>query len=94
MPTLYVSHFLGHASLSTTTRYLNSTRRGLHWAMERFESARKERAEQAEAEKKAAAAGPRPTGSPGAQTLHTGGDRLTPSTTRPTRLIQPKLLVS
>jgi integrase len=46
VPTLYVSQFLGHADLSTTTRYLNSTRRGLHLAMERFEAARREKAQQ------------------------------------------------
>ena len=50
MPTLYVSQFLGHSNLTTTTRYLNSTRRGLHWAMRRFEDERKQRAVKQEGE--------------------------------------------
>jgi hypothetical protein len=32
-----VSKFLGHQNLSTTTRYLNTTLRGLHRAVERLE---------------------------------------------------------
>jgi len=81
VPTLYVSQFLGHANLTTTTRYLNSTRRGLHWAMERFEAAREEQAREAEAAKKEAArrrkkaAGEKPSAV--AQTLHTATDRST-----------------
>jgi len=36
--TNYVSKILGHANLSTTTRYLNIQRRGLHLAMEKLEA--------------------------------------------------------
>ena len=43
IPTNYVSKLLGHASLTTTTRYLNINRRGLHLAMEKLEQHRKER---------------------------------------------------
>lgn len=35
--TNYVSKILGHASLNTTTRYLNIQKRGLHLAMEKLE---------------------------------------------------------
>jgi integrase len=99
VPTLYVSQFLGHANLSTTTRYLNSTRRGLHWAMRRFEAARLEK-EQADADKgKADAAetdGKRmqAAASPVAQTLHTSDDTAAQSSDEPARLNQPKLLIS
>jgi len=41
-----VSKILGHASLSTTTRYLNIQRRGLHLAMEKLEESQKVAAEQ------------------------------------------------
>jgi integrase len=41
VPTNYVSKILGHASLSTTTRYLNIQRRGLHLAMEKLEESRR-----------------------------------------------------
>jgi integrase len=44
--TNYVSKILGHASLSTTTRYLNIQRRGLHLAMEKLEESQKLAAEQ------------------------------------------------
>jgi integrase len=37
MPINYVSNVLGHSNLSTTSRYLNINRRGLHLAMEKFE---------------------------------------------------------
>ncbi len=40
VPTTYVSKFLGHSNLGTTTRYLNATRRGLHLAVEKLENAR------------------------------------------------------
>lgn len=43
IPTNYVSKLLGHASLTTTTRYLNINRRGLHLAMEKLEQSLKER---------------------------------------------------
>jgi integrase len=101
VPTLYVSQFLGHANLSTTTRYLNSTRRGLHWAMERFEAARQERAEQAEAEKNLRVdaesrtkKGVQPTASPFAQTPHTDDKPASQSSRERARLNQPKLLIS
>jgi integrase len=41
VPTNYVSKILGHASLSTTTRYLNVQRRGLHLAMEKLEESQR-----------------------------------------------------
>jgi integrase len=44
--TNYVSKILGHASLSTTTRYLNIQRRGLHLAMEKLEESQALAAEQ------------------------------------------------
>jgi integrase len=44
--TNYVSKLLGHASLSTTTRYLNIQRRGLHLAMEKLEESQKATAEE------------------------------------------------
>jgi len=37
MPINYVSNMLGHSNLSTTSRYLNINRRGLHLAMRNFE---------------------------------------------------------
>jgi integrase len=37
----YVQKFLDHAKLSTTSRYLNITRDGMHSALERFEQTRK-----------------------------------------------------
>jgi integrase len=37
----YVQKFLDHAKLSTTSRYLNITRDGMHAALERFEQTRK-----------------------------------------------------
>jgi integrase len=42
MPINYVSNMLGHSNLSTTSRYLNINRRGLHLAMEKFEENRAE----------------------------------------------------
>ena len=42
VPTNYVSKLLGHASLTTTTRYLNINRRGLHRAMQQLEDHRAE----------------------------------------------------
>jgi integrase len=54
--TNYVSKILGHASLSTTTRYLNIQRRGLHLAMEKLEESQKaaaaERRKKAEEQKR------------------------------------------
>ncbi len=100
VPTLYVSQFLGHANLPTTTPYLTSTRRGLHWAMERFEAARQERAEQAEAEKNEAETAnakydrmraPTPAV---AQTSHTDDNAAAQSGGEPARLSQPESLVS
>ena len=43
VPTNYVSKMLGHRSLSTTSRYLNITRRGLHLAMQKLEQSRENR---------------------------------------------------
>ncbi len=37
---VYVSSFLGHSNLSTTSRYLNINRRGLHLAMQKLEENR------------------------------------------------------
>jgi hypothetical protein len=37
VPTTYVSRFLGHGNLTTTTRYLNPTRVGLRLAIEKLE---------------------------------------------------------
>ena len=46
----YVQKFLDHAKLSTTSRYLNVNRDGIHAALERFEEVR-------EAEERRAARG-------------------------------------
>ena len=40
MPEHYVQRFLDHANLSTTSRYLKTTRRGMHEALQRFEEGR------------------------------------------------------
>jgi integrase len=40
VPLVYVSSLLGHSNLSTTTRYLNIHRRGLHLAMQKLEDSR------------------------------------------------------
>ena len=37
VPTTYVSKFLGHRDLTTTTRYLNATLRGLRHALQKLE---------------------------------------------------------
>jgi integrase len=39
-PTVYVSKFPGHRNLTTTTRYLNTTIRGLRLALEKLEESR------------------------------------------------------
>jgi integrase len=41
MPIIYVSNMLGHSNLSTTSRYLNIRRRGLHLAMRQFDESRR-----------------------------------------------------
>jgi integrase len=41
VPTTYVSKFLGHRNLTTTTRYLNTTVRGLRLAIEKLEAEQK-----------------------------------------------------
>lgn len=41
VPTTYVSKFLGHRNLTTTTRYLNTTVRGLRLAVEKLEAEKK-----------------------------------------------------
>ena len=38
VPEHYVQEVLGHANLSTTSRYLATTRKGLHQAMQRYEA--------------------------------------------------------
>ena len=40
MPIVYVSSLLGHSNLSTTSRYLNIHRRGLHLAMQKLKESR------------------------------------------------------
>ena len=40
MPVTFVSKILGHTNMSTTSRYLNIHRRGLHAAMEKLEQHR------------------------------------------------------
>ena len=40
VPINYVSNLLGHSNLTTTSRYLNINRRGLHLAMQRYEESR------------------------------------------------------
>jgi len=40
MPEHYVQRFLDHANLSTTSRYLKTTRRGMHQALPRVEARR------------------------------------------------------
>ena len=37
----FVSRLLGHTNLTTTSRYLNIHRRGLHMAMQKFEESRR-----------------------------------------------------
>jgi integrase len=41
---VYVSTLLGHSNISTTSRYLNVNRRGLHLAMQKLEASRSDRA--------------------------------------------------
>lgn len=67
----YVSKILGHASLSTTTRYLNIQRRGLHLAMEKLEESQALAAEQ---RKKKAEAAKRINAESVAHALHTIDD--------------------
>jgi hypothetical protein len=40
VPIVYLSSLLGHSNLSTTRRYLNIHRRGLHLAMQKLEESR------------------------------------------------------
>jgi hypothetical protein len=49
---IYVSNMLGHVNLSTTSRYLNVRRRGLHLAMRAYDESRLAISLQAEAEPK------------------------------------------
>jgi integrase len=69
--TNYVSKLLGHASLSTTTRYLNIQRRGLHLAMEKLEESQKAAAEE---RRKKAKEQERKNAEPVAQPLHTAAE--------------------
>ncbi len=87
MPTLYVSQFLGHTNLTTTTRYLNSTRRGLHWAMRRFEDERKQRAEEQKGEPESAPAAV-------AHPLHTAAQPTGQPVSAAVGPVPPKLLIS
>lgn len=41
MPIIHISNMLGHSDLSTTSRYLNLRRRGLHLAMQKYEESRR-----------------------------------------------------
>jgi len=41
MPIIYVSNMLGHSNLSTTSKYLNLRRRGLHLAMQQYDESRR-----------------------------------------------------
>jgi integrase len=66
--TNYVSKLLGHASLSTTTRYLNIQRRGLHLAIEKLEDSQKAAAEE---RRKRAEEQERKNAEPVAHPLHT-----------------------
>ena len=66
--TNYVSKILGHASLNTTTRYLNIQRRGLHLAMEKLEESQRVAEEQ---RRKKAEEQTRKNEETVAQTLHT-----------------------
>jgi integrase-like protein len=43
-PIAYIGTMLGHSNLSTTSRYLNINRRGLHIAMQNFDASRTPRA--------------------------------------------------
>jgi len=70
VPIVYVSSLLGHSSLSTTSRYLNIHRRGLHLAMQKLEESRMPKAarqqpESGDVHEKADSV---------AQTLHKNGD--------------------
>jgi site-specific recombinase XerD len=38
VPIIYVSKILGHANISTTSRYLNINRQGLHEAISKLEA--------------------------------------------------------
>ena len=68
---VYVSNLLGHSNLSTTSRYLNINRRGLHLAMEKLEGsqqvAEEQRRKKAEEERANSEAVARP--------LHANDDR-------------------
>ena len=66
--TNYVSKLLGHASLSTTTRYLNIQRRRLHLEMEKLEESQKAAAEE---RRKKAEEQERKNAEPVAHPLHT-----------------------
>jgi hypothetical protein len=74
-----VSKILGHASLSTTTRYLNIQRRGLHLAMEKLEASQKAAEEQ---RRKKAEGQQRKNAESVAQPLHTA-DESTPAVVLP-----------
>ncbi len=66
-----MSKILDHASLSTTTRYLNIQRRGLHLAMEKLEESQKAAAAQ---RRKKAEEQKRQNAEAVAQALHTAAE--------------------
>ena len=82
MPTTYVSKFLGHRNLSTTTRYLNATIRGLRLAVEKLEESRRRAARDA---KKSAGL---------ANGLQTAGARRSKRDSRSNESTPPKSLTS
>lgn len=83
---VYVSSLLGHTNLSTTSRYLNINRRGLHLAMEKLEENRapKPKQEQPPAEKTDAVAQPLHT----ADLLAQAAVQDSPASTSPKQTIQ------
>ncbi|MGD9902819.1 MAG: tyrosine-type recombinase/integrase [Vicinamibacterales bacterium] len=82
VPTTYVSKFLGHRNLTTTTRYLNATIRGLRQAVEKLEASR---ASAARTRRKAAAL---------ANALQTPAQRPSTSDSPSDESIPPKSLIS
>ncbi len=80
VPIIYVSHMLGHSSLSTTSRYLNMNRRGLHAAMQKLDATREQQ----------------PPADPAdvAQPLHTGTERPQAAVQPSCPSESPNLLVS
>jgi integrase len=88
VPIVYVSSLLGHSNLSTTSRYLNIHRRGLHLAMQKLEESRTPNATRDQSD----TADSRAKGSV-AQTLHTAGERPLAVAQNPPGSISPKTIV-